>query len=116
MELQLTVTWRVPETEFGCARDKPSRQAQRHFVEIQQRNGPPSGFEKEGMSTSSSSIPAPDPGSGVQLKLPPSSPMRPSVLPPKQRPDSTTPRRRTALWGTLIALTLLAGGAAYHLN
>ncbi|HXB70292.1 MAG TPA: HlyD family efflux transporter periplasmic adaptor subunit [Candidatus Acidoferrales bacterium] len=63
-----------------------------------------------------SSIPAPDPGSGVQPELPPSFPMRPSVVPPKQRPDATPPKRRTALWGTLIAFTLLAGGAAYYLN
>jgi len=60
------------------------------------------------MSTSSS-IPSPDPGGGAQPALPP----RPVVVPPKPRPEK---KRRTALWGTLIALALLAGGAAYYLN
>ena len=59
------------------------------------------------MSTSSR-IPLPDPGSGIQPQLLP----RPAVVPLKQPPK----RRRTALWGTLIALALLAGGAAYYLN
>jgi len=56
-----------------------------------------------------SSVPAPDSGSGVQPKVPPPGP---AVVPPKPRPG----KRRTALWGTLLALALLAGGAAYYLN
>jgi HlyD family secretion protein len=60
------------------------------------------------MSTSSS-IPAPDHGGGVHPEvLQP----RPAVVPPKVQP----PKRRTALWGTLLALALVAGGAAYYLN
>jgi multidrug resistance efflux pump len=35
---------------------------------------------------------------------------------PKQRPVSASPGRRTALWGTLVVLALLAGGAAYYFN
>ena len=60
------------------------------------------------MSTSSS-IPAPDAGSGAQpTVLQP----KPAVVPRKPQP----PKRRTALWGTLLLLALLAGGAAYYLN
>lgn len=55
-----------------------------------------------------SSVPAPDSG-GVQPKLPQPGP---AVVPPRQQPE----KRRTALWGTLLTLALLAGGAAYYLN
>jgi len=57
-----------------------------------------------------SSLPAAEPGGAVQPEAPPRGP---AVVPPKRRPEK---RRRTALWGTLSVLALLAGGAAYYLN
>src|ERR1700675_3658623 len=56
-----------------------------------------------------SSLPAPDPGSGVQPKLPQTGP---AVVPPKPRPE----KRRTAFWGALLAAALLASGTAYYLK
>jgi HlyD family secretion protein len=59
-----------------------------------------------------SRIPAPDPGSGVQPALLPG----PAVVPPKPRPGSAAPKRRTALLGSVLVLALLAAGAAYYFN
>jgi HlyD family secretion protein len=56
-----------------------------------------------------SSMPVPDPGGGVQPKLPPAGP---AIVPLKQPPG----KRRTALWGTLVTVALLAAGMAYYLN
>src|ERR1700686_2084141 len=56
-----------------------------------------------------SSVPAPDPGGGVQPKL---APTGPAVVPPKQPPG----KRRTAFWGAFLATALVAAGTAYYLN
>lgn len=56
----------------------------------------------------SRSIPSPEPDGGIQIEPP----LRPLVVPPKQPPE----KRRTALWGSLLGLAVVAGGAAYYLN
>jgi multidrug resistance efflux pump len=54
-------------------------------------------------------MPAPVPGGGVQPKL---APTGPAVVQPKPPPG----KRRTALWGVLLAVALAAAGTAYYLN
>ena len=58
----------------------------------------------------SSSFPTPEPGGGPESS-PQTSLPGPSTAPPRE-----PAKRRTALWGTLLALAVLAGGAAFYLN
>lgn len=57
-----------------------------------------------------SSFPTPEPGGGPESS-PQTSLPGPSTAPPRE-----PAKRRTALWGTLLALAVLAGGAAFYLN
>ena len=61
------------------------------------------------MSTSSR-VPAPDPGGGVPSQAPHP---RPKVVPP---PHPDPEKRRGAIWGVLLAVAVLGTGAAYYLN
>jgi HlyD family secretion protein len=60
--------------------------------------------------SSLSSAPAPDPDHGTKLQ--PVAVPGPSFLPPKE----PVRRRRTALWGVLLAFVVAAGGAAWYLK
>jgi HlyD family secretion protein len=57
---------------------------------------------------SSRSAPAPDPGAQLQ---PVTVVPRPAAVPPKE-----PKKRRTALWGLILAIVVVAGGTAYYLN
>src|SRR5436190_23525455 len=59
--------------------------------------------------TSPSGVPAPHRGDGVKPLVPAPGP---SVVPPKHH----RPKRRTALWGVIVVLVLVAGGATVYLS